>query len=227
MRKAKDFVNAHDDLDTPYVRAQRAWDARIGSARVQAKNWRLMALGQVPVLLLLVAGLLYQTQQATITPFVIEVSTDGRARALGPPPAPYEPTQAHIQYHLEQWITWTRAIIGDPVALRQRWEHAFYFVTTKGRNLLTAYVREHDPFTRAAQGLVQVHVTSIVPMSERSFEVEWHERTYDRNGLEIDQAHWRAIVQVVLYPPRHEDEARRNPLGIYIDAFAWSKKRPT
>jgi len=31
---------------TPYQRAGQAWDDRIGSARVQARNWRLMAFGR-------------------------------------------------------------------------------------------------------------------------------------------------------------------------------------
>ena len=31
--------------ETPYQRAAQVWDERIGSARVQAKNWRLMAFG--------------------------------------------------------------------------------------------------------------------------------------------------------------------------------------
>ena len=30
---------------TPYQKAAQVWDERIGSARVQAHNWRLMALG--------------------------------------------------------------------------------------------------------------------------------------------------------------------------------------
>ena len=30
---------------TPYQKAAQVWDDRIGSARVQAKNWRLMAFG--------------------------------------------------------------------------------------------------------------------------------------------------------------------------------------
>jgi len=30
---------------TPYQKAEQLWDERIGSARVQAKNWRLMAFG--------------------------------------------------------------------------------------------------------------------------------------------------------------------------------------
>ena len=33
--------------ETPYQRAGQAWDERIGSARVQARNWRLMAFGSL------------------------------------------------------------------------------------------------------------------------------------------------------------------------------------
>ena len=32
---------------TPYQKAAQVWDERIGSARVQAHNWRLMALGSL------------------------------------------------------------------------------------------------------------------------------------------------------------------------------------
>ncbi|MET4022103.1 type IV secretory pathway TrbF-like protein [Bradyrhizobium sp. S3.2.12] len=32
---------------TPYQRAVQVWDDRIGSARVQAKNWRLMAIASL------------------------------------------------------------------------------------------------------------------------------------------------------------------------------------
>ena len=30
--------------ETPYQRAGQVWDERIGSARVQARNWRLITL---------------------------------------------------------------------------------------------------------------------------------------------------------------------------------------
>ena len=41
--------------ETPYQKAAQVWDERIGSARVQAKNWRLMAFGS----LILSAGLAF------------------------------------------------------------------------------------------------------------------------------------------------------------------------
>ena len=33
--------------ETPYQKAAQVWDERIGSARIQAKNWRLMAFGSL------------------------------------------------------------------------------------------------------------------------------------------------------------------------------------
>ncbi len=33
--------------ETPYQRAAQVWDERIGSARVQARNWRYMAFGSL------------------------------------------------------------------------------------------------------------------------------------------------------------------------------------
>ena len=56
---------------TPYQRAQQAWDDRIGSARVQAKNWRLMALGTLTLAFVMTGGLLWQSMRSTITPYVL------------------------------------------------------------------------------------------------------------------------------------------------------------
>ena len=42
---------------TPYQAAGQVWDKRIGSPRVQAKNWRLMAFGCLTLALLMAGGL--------------------------------------------------------------------------------------------------------------------------------------------------------------------------
>ena len=44
---------------TPYQKAAQVWDERIGTARVQAHNWRLMALGCLVLSLILAAILLW------------------------------------------------------------------------------------------------------------------------------------------------------------------------
>ncbi len=53
---------------TPYQRAAQVWNERIGSARVQAKNWRLMAFGSLIVACGLVGGLVWQSTHGTVVP---------------------------------------------------------------------------------------------------------------------------------------------------------------
>ena len=57
-------------VETPYMRARQVWDKRIGSARVQAMNWRLMALSCLGLSAFLAVGLVWQSAQGRITPYV-------------------------------------------------------------------------------------------------------------------------------------------------------------
>ena len=45
FRRAVQRYGTTPEPVTPYQKAAQVWDERIGSARVQARNWRLMALG--------------------------------------------------------------------------------------------------------------------------------------------------------------------------------------
>ena len=49
---------------TPYQKAAQVWDERIGSARVQAKNWRLATLASLGVSAVLAGGMLWQATQS-------------------------------------------------------------------------------------------------------------------------------------------------------------------
>ena len=69
---------------TPYQKAAQLWDERIGSARVQARNWRLMAFGSLVVSAGLGAGVIWQSAQSRVTPYVVEVDKFGEVRAVGP-----------------------------------------------------------------------------------------------------------------------------------------------
>ena len=42
---------------TPYQSAAQVWDERIGSTRVQARNWRFMAFGCLTLAVLMAGGL--------------------------------------------------------------------------------------------------------------------------------------------------------------------------
>jgi type IV secretory pathway TrbF-like protein len=78
--------------ETPYQRAGQAWDERIGSARVQAENWRLAFFGALILSGGLSAGLVWQSARGTVTPWVVQVDKLGQAQAVAPAIADYRPT---------------------------------------------------------------------------------------------------------------------------------------
>lgn len=77
------------DQHNPYARAAAEWDQRIGSARVQARNWRLMAFGCLGLTAATSAGLLWQSLQSRVVPYVVEVDHLGEARAVAPADTKY------------------------------------------------------------------------------------------------------------------------------------------
>src|SRR3546814_1556160 len=85
---------------TPYQAAAQVWDERIGSARVQAKNWRLMAFGCLVLALLMAGGLVWRSAQSIVTPYVVEVDNAGQVRAVGEAATPYRPNDAQTAHHI-------------------------------------------------------------------------------------------------------------------------------
>jgi type IV secretion system protein VirB5 len=208
---------------TPYQKAAQVWDERIGSARVQARNWRLMAFGGLALSSALSGGLLWQSLQSRVVPYVVAVDRLGEAQAVAPADRDYQPTDPQVAWFLGKFISNVRSISLDPVLMRQNWLSAYDFATQRGARFLNDYARSADPFAEVGTRTVSVQVTSIVRASDRSFQVKWTESEYDRGSL-AGTTHWTAILTVVRRPPASADALRRNPLGLYVDAIDWSQE---
>jgi type IV secretion system protein VirB5 len=208
---------------TPYQAAAQAWDERIGSARVQAHHWRLMAFGCLGLALIAAGALVWRSGQSLVTPYVIEVERAGAVRAVGEAATPYRPSDAQIAYHLAHFVSNVRALALDPVIVRQSWLEAYQYTTDQGAARLNEFARASDPFARVGQVSIAVEVTSVVRASDNSFQVRWIERSYTRGSIASTER-WTAILSIVIQPPRTEERVRQNPLGIYIAGLSWSKE---
>jgi len=209
--------------ETPYQRAGQLWDERIGSARLQARNWRLMAFGTLTLTCAMAGALIWQSLQSKVTPYVVEVDRLGEARAVSEADVGYKPTDPQIAWHLAKFIENVRGISLDPVLMRRDWLSAYAFTTARGARFLDTYARAADPFARIGERTVSVEVTSVVRASERSFQVKWIETAYER-GSAAGSSHCTGILTIVTKPPVSADTLRKNPLGIYVDAIDWSRE---
>ena len=209
--------------ETPYQRAQQAWDDRIGSARVQARSWRLAFFGTLLLSTGLAAGLVWQGARGTITPWVVEVDKLGEARAVEPAAAGYNPTDPQIAFHLARFIEQVRSLPADPVIVRQNWLRAYEFATDRGALALNDHARANDPFAQIGRMQVAVDVSSVIRASPDSFRVAWTERRYQDGSLAATER-WSAILTVAVQQPRTPDALRKNPLGIFVHSINWSKE---
>jgi type IV secretion system protein VirB5 len=209
--------------ETPYQRAAQAWDERIGSARVQARNWRLMALGELALIAGLAAALVWQSARGTIVPWVVQVDRLGEAQAVAPAIANFRPTDPQIAWHLARFIEQVRSIAADPIIVRQNWLRAYDFATDRGALALNDFARASDPFSRVGRQQVAVEVSSVIRASDDSFRVAWIERTYE-NGQLARTERWTAILTIVVQPARDAERLRKNPLGIFVHAINWSRE---
>jgi type IV secretion system protein VirB5 len=208
---------------TPYQKAAQVWDERIGSARVQARNWRLMAFGCLLMTGGLGAALVWQSTQGTIVPYVVEVDRLGAAQAVAPATVDYRPTDPQIAFHLARFVENVRQVPADPIVLRENWLRAYDFATDRGALALNDYARVNDPFARVGETQVAVEISSVIRASESSFRVAWIERRYASGQLAATER-WTAILTVALQPPRDADRLRKNPLGVFVHAINWSKE---
>ena len=208
---------------TPYQKAAQVWDDRIGSARVQARNWRLMAFGCLFLSVGFAAALVWQSIQGSITPWVVEVDRLGEAKAVTPASSTYKATDPQIAFHLARFIEHVRGLPMDAIVLREDWLRAYDFTTDRGAAALNDYARNNDPFTKVGKIQVAVEVSSVIRASPDSFRIAWIERRYE-NGQLAATERWSAIVSIVVEPPRDIDRLRKNPLGIYVNAINWSKE---
>ena len=209
--------------ETPYQRAAQVWDDRIGSARVQARNWRYMAFGCLALSAGLSGGLVWQSASGTIVPWVVQVDKLGQAQAVAPAVADYRPSDPQIAFHLGRFIEQVRSIPADAIIVRQNWLRAYEFTTQGGALALNDYARANDPFTKVGKQQVAVEVSSVIRASPDSFRIAWTERRYQDGSLASTER-WSAILTIVVQTPRDAEKLRANPLGIYVNAINWSKE---
>lgn len=211
------------EAETPYQKATQVWDERMGSARLQARNWRLMAFGCLFLAGGLSIGVVWQIGRSTVTPFVIEVDRLGEVREVGPALKAYIPGDAQIAWHLARFIENVRSLSIDPIVVRENWLAAYDYTTSEAANTLNEFARRNDPFGKVGKTSVTVEITNIVRSSPQSFGIRWREEEFE-NGALGRTTHHRAVLTVILKPPSTETALRKNPLGIYVHAVNWSRE---
>ncbi len=212
------------EAPSPYERAKLAWDQRIGSARVQAYNWRLIAFFALILLAISLMGNIYLGTQSKVIPFVVELKPNGEASVLGNATSLSVDSNEHaVKFFISRFIMLAREIPADAVLIKRNMERLFQLVSVQGKSLLAERFREQSPAKEFQEKNRAIKISSTLAISPGVYQVDWFEAEYDKNGQKIAEYPMRGTFKIALLKPQSEEQLRENPLGIFVDYFSWTK----
>ena len=209
----------------PYLAARREWDERYGDLISRARNWRTMALLSGLVALIATAGVVWLSARSRVVPFVVLLDSFGRPVVSGLAEQASEADDRLKRAEILSWVENLRLVTGDAVAQRKAIDRVYAHIASgsHAQTFVSEFYRSDPPFKRAQTDTVDVDVKSVLPTSNRTYEVDWIETTRDLYGAVKSSDHWKGSFIIALNPPSDERIARINPLGIYVTQASWSK----
>jgi type IV secretion system protein VirB5 len=191
-----------------------------------ASAWRWTAVLALVVAGLSTTGLVMLSQQSKVVPYVVKVDKLGEAVAVAHADRARQPDRAVTVAQLARWIKAVRSVWTDAGAQRTLVDEAYAMIDAGAPSYeaLNDHMRTHDPFTRAKTETVFVDVLSVLPISAKSWRIEWRETVRTRDGVRRAPRDYQATVTVAFNPPQDEAAIRINPSGLYIGSFDWSER---
>jgi type IV secretion system protein TrbF len=209
----------------PYLAARREWDERYGDQIVRARNWRTMAVLCALTALLETAGLLWMSSHSRVLPFVVLIDNLGRPVASGFADQSNANDDRVRRSTIFNWVENLRLVTTDGVAQRKAIDLVYSHIASgsSAQTFISEFYRADPPAKRAQTETVSVEVKSVLPTSDRTYEVDWVETTRDLYGAIKATDRWRGSFSIAFNPPTDERLARINPLGIYVTSASWAK----
>jgi len=218
--------NPYDSKDapvSPFIQAQQHWDKRMGIAISHARNWRALALLCLILAFFLAAGLLYQTSQATVYTYVVELDKTGQPGRIVLADNSYQPNKQVVAYTIGEVIKKTRSRPSDIVVLSRNWNEARNFIVGKAWQRFAEFGKTIDRAVDSDKA-ISVEIRSIVEKSSRTMQVEWVENHYS-NGRKGESKTFVGLFTYAVAAPQDQEQVFKNPIGIFITDASWALQR--
>lgn len=219
-------VIAPQDKLNPYLEARREWNERYGDYIKQAHYWRVAALISCATAALSVGGVVYVGAQSKVVPYVVEVDKLGEAAAVSRAERTTTVDPRVIKAYLARFVADWRTVTIDMQAKKGAIDRVYAMLPSGSLALdkLNTYFKAHNPFALASTQSVDVAVTNLLPISDKTWQLEWREVIRDTRGEVLGNTRMKASIIVGITPPNDEKLILINPLGVYVTDINWSQQ---
>lgn len=214
-----------DQTVNPYFDGRREWNERYGSYIKQAKIWKVITFIALLICTFTILGIIYIGSQNKLVPYVVEVDKLGNAQAINYAQQSHFSSEQVIKYSLAEFIQNFKTLYGDAKTQKTMTLKVYRYLSPShsAYNTINEYYRANSPFERLQTERVRVKIKSIVPINQDTYQIDWEEIVSDPRGLQLRTDHFKASVTILLVPPSSEQEIIKNPIGLYIKEFNFSK----
>ncbi|MDV6344795.1 VirB8/TrbF family protein [Nitrosomonas sp. Is37] len=235
QRSQQEFMEGgrrEGENESPYLSARRTWNDYLRSVETSRAMWQLLAILSLMICLASVGGIIYIGSQSKFVPYIVQVDKLGEAVAVTRADVAAVADERVIHAAVASFINDLRMVTPDTALQRKAIYRAYAMLSnhdpafTKTNEWLNG-TEASSPFKRAGTETASIEIISVIPQSQETWQVDWQETVYDRNrGTTKEVFQMRALLRI--YVATHynvtEDQIRRNPLGIYIADYSWSRK---
>ncbi len=202
-------------FDTPFLRLADT-----------GRSWQVAFYAALAVIAILVVSLAQLAVHSRVLVHVVEVDPLGRAVYAGPARELEDP-EPYVRHELSEFVIDLRTVVADKRALFRNRSRALIHATQAVRATLDRYFGDpaNDPRRLALRFYREVHILSLLPLSETSWQIQWTETDYTRShGRRIGRSSWTSVIEIKLVPARERPSVSAdNPLGLYVTNLTWSK----
>jgi len=211
-------------LNNPYFAAREEWDERQGNLIAQKRMWQLAAFISLLLSFVLAGGLVYQSSQSSVQPFIVEVDKIGQAVAVAPAEQAAVFDERIVRAQVALFINNVRAVTTDTVVQKQWLDKAYAMLGPTALQDLNDHFKANSPFNIAKSSKIQVDIISALPLSKDSWQVQWEETRKGLDGRLESRTRWQAVLDISFTQPKTAQAIMLNPTGLVVRGFSWTQQ---
>lgn len=224
--KPTEKLEAVDSDDAPWLAAQRQHENTFLRLAAQVANWRRFAFIMAGISIMAVAGVIWIGSQSKFIPYLVEVDKLGRTLAVRALSENDILRNANGQIYREifEMVENLRTVTTDRNANNDRLTKGFSRLTGSALAYVKQELKKAPPNTVGQSKTVQVQVKTALRLSDKSYQVEWQEHSYNLAGELLAVDNWKATLSYELVLSGDDPEViRKNPIGFTTYEMNWMK----
>lgn len=204
---------------------RKEWDFQIARSVGSLKTAWALAIIEAAVILLLVFYMGSYMQKPKLVPYVVtiqgdQVSFQGVMRSTK-----LTINDAVVRNYIIRFVSNLRTVSSDTVVLKKNLFDTYQIATPGAQRQISEEIAQTKPFEASNHDIRDdVQFTVFEKIAEKTWRAEWIEQIRQQGNLK-DTISMVGTFTYVQGFPETEQQAERNPFGLYISEFFISQRR--